>query len=110
MNDFKILKFVFEKSKIHKGLVEFTISLYDKENFSEPNMSENTYCKIENDIIDFHLPMFNGEYMLGKLEGVCALLGIDWYAEEKRVVELFKLMNRVELTYEISLEVSNYEN
>ena len=104
--DFKILKI----SKIHEGLIKVTINLYDRENFSEPTASENTYCKIESDTINFHLPMFNGEYVLGKLEGICLVLGIDWFEEEKRIIELLKNQNRVELTYEVQSEVSQYED
>lgn len=107
--NFKILKLNFEKSNIHNGLVELTISLYERD-FSEPLMSETTFCEIDGDMLNFMLPKFNGEYILGKIQGICSILGVDWLKEESHIVESLKMDGRVRYTYEISIEVTEYEN
>ena len=98
----KKLTLGFRKSKHHKGLVVFTMSLHD-EGSNEPYMSDFTYCEIDNDMINFQLSSFNGDYTLGKLLGFFFLLGLDWIDEEKEIVEAFKKSGKVEVIYNFSL-------
>ena len=99
----KKLTLEFKKSKTHPGLVEFTMSLYE-EGSDEPYMSDFTYCELDNDMINFQMASFNGDYTLGKLLGFFFLLGLDWMGEEKEIVESLRKSEDVEVSYDFLLD------